>query len=147
MLSQDCVVQYDSKGNQLLTYPYNEPAQTKKNLCTMVRALRTNQSAKPETDCARHCIATTCKEGGRLALTMILCEGRAGLVSMEQRLHNQTIAFWVSLHKLGQSHPYWMLKRQRLCTKHRSLLMWTAEMCREVRMDDVMEVKPCACPP
>jgi hypothetical protein len=66
---------------------------------------------------------------------------------MEQRLRNQTIAFWVSLHKLGQSHPHWMLKRQRLCTKHRSPLMRTAEMCEEVRMDDVMEVKPYACPP
>lgn len=76
-----------------------------------------------------------------------IAEVEAGLVPMEQRLRNQTIAFWVSLHKLGQSHPHWMLKRQRLCTKHRSPLMRTAEMCEEVRMDDVMEVKPYACPP
>jgi hypothetical protein len=31
--------------------------------------------------------------------------------------------------------------------EHRSPLMRTAEMCEEVRMDDVMEVKPYACPP
>jgi len=76
-----------------------------------------------------------------------IAEVEAGLIPMEQRLRNQTIAFWVSLHKLGQSHPHWMLKRQRLCTKHRSPLMRTAEMCEDVRMDDVMEVKPYACPP
>jgi ribonuclease HI len=76
-----------------------------------------------------------------------IAEVEADLIPMEQRLRNQTIAFWVSVHKLGQSHPHWMLKRQRLCTKHRSPLMRTAEMCEEVRMDDVMEVKPYACPP
>ncbi|KAF9728465.1 zinc knuckle [Paraphaeosphaeria minitans] len=76
-----------------------------------------------------------------------IAEVEAGLVPMEQRLRNQTIAFCVSLHKLGQSHPHWMLKRQRLCTKHRSPLMRTAEMCEEIHMDDVMEVKPYACPP
>jgi ribonuclease HI len=76
-----------------------------------------------------------------------IAEVEAGLIPMEQRLRNQTIAFWVSVHKLGQSHPHWMLKRQRLCTKHRSPLMRTVEMCEEVRMDDVMEVKPYACPP
>lgn len=29
-------------------------------------------------------------------------EVEAGLIPMEQRLLNQTIAFWVSLHKLGE---------------------------------------------
>jgi ribonuclease HI len=76
-----------------------------------------------------------------------IAELQAGLLPLEQRLRKQAIAFWVSIHKLDQSHPHWMIKRQRLCTKHRSPLMKTAEMCRDVEVDKALEVKAYACPP
>lgn len=84
---------------------------------------------------------------GFRTVALSVAEVEAGLLPMEQRLRKQTIAFWVSIHKLGQSHPHWMLKRQRLCTKHRSPLMRVAEMCADVPIDTVSEVKPYACPP
>jgi ribonuclease HI len=84
---------------------------------------------------------------GFRTVALSVAEVEAGLLPMEQRLRRQTIAFWVSIHKLGQSHPHWMLKRQRLCTKHRSPLMRVAEMCADVPIDTVSEVKPYACPP
>jgi hypothetical protein len=84
---------------------------------------------------------------GFRTVALSVAEVEVGLLPMEQRLRKQTIAFWVPIHKLGQSHPHWMLKRQRLCTKHRSLLMRVAEMCADVRIDAVLEVKPYACAP
>jgi hypothetical protein len=73
-------------------------------------------------------------------VALSVAEVEAGLLPMEQRLRKQTIAFWVSIHKLRQSHPHWMLKRQRLCTKHRSPLMRVAEMCADVRIDMGLKV-------
>jgi ribonuclease HI len=84
---------------------------------------------------------------GFRTVALAIAEVEAGLLPLEQRLRKQTIAFWVSIHKLGPSHPHWMLKRQRLCTKHRSPLMRVAEMCADVQIDTVLEVKPYACPP
>jgi ribonuclease HI len=84
---------------------------------------------------------------GFRTVALSVAELEAGLLPLEQRLRKQAIAFWVSIHKLGQSHPHWMIKRQRLCTKHRSPLMRIAEMCEDVRVDGILEVKAYACPP
>ena len=84
---------------------------------------------------------------GFRTVALSVAEVEAGLLPMEQRLQKRTIAFWVSIHKLGQSHPHWMLKRQQLCTKHRLPLMRVAGMCADVPIDTVSEVKPYACPP
>ena len=69
------------------------------------------------------------------------------MLPLEQRLRNQAIAFWVSIHKLGKSHPHWMIRRQRLCRRHRSPLQRIAEMYEDVQVNGVLEVKPYACPP
>ena len=84
---------------------------------------------------------------GFRTVALAIAEVEAGLLPMEHRLRKQAIAFWVSIHKLDRSHPHWMLKRQRLCTKHRSPLMRVAEMCQDVEVDRVLELKPYACPP
>jgi hypothetical protein len=80
-------------------------------------------------------------------VALSVAELEAGLLPLEQRLQNQAIAFWLSIHKLDQSHPHWMIKRQRRCTKHRSPLMRIAEICKDIRVDEVLEVKAYACPP
>ena len=84
---------------------------------------------------------------GFRTVAVSIAEVEAGLLPLEQRLQNQAIAFWLSIHKLDQSHPHWMIKRQRRCTKHRSPLMRIAEMCKEIGVNEVLEVKAYACPP
>jgi hypothetical protein len=84
---------------------------------------------------------------GFCTVALSIAELEAGLLPLEQRLQDQAIAFWLSIHKLDQSHPHWMIKRQRRCTKHRSPLMRIAEMCKEIQVDEVLEVKAYACPP
>jgi hypothetical protein len=49
---------------------------------------------------------------GFRSVALSIAEVEVGLLPMEQRLRNQAIAFWVSIHKLGQLHPHWRIKRQ-----------------------------------
>ena len=84
---------------------------------------------------------------GFRTVALPIAEVEAGLLPLEQRLRNQAIAFWVSIYKLGKSHPHWMIRRQRLCRRHRSPLQRIAEMCEDVQVNGVLEVKPYACPP
>lgn len=63
---------------------------------------------------------------GFQTVALSIAEVEAGLLPQEQRLRNQAIAFRVSIHKLGQSHPHWIIKSQA---------------------DRVLEVKAYACPP
>ena len=49
---------------------------------------------------------------GFRTVALSVAELEAGLLPLEQRLQNQAIAFWLSIHKLDQSHPHWMIKRQ-----------------------------------
>ena len=48
---------------------------------------------------------------GFRAVALPIAEVEAGLLPLEQKLRNQAIAFWVSIHKLGKSHPHWMIRR------------------------------------
>src|ERR1051326_4987710 len=84
---------------------------------------------------------------GFRTISLSIAEAEAGLIPLWERLRDQMIALWVSIHKLDQSHPHWMLRRKRMCRKHRSPLLRTAVMCAAVRVDDILEVKPYACPP
>lgn len=43
---------------------------------------------------------------GCRTVVLLIAEVEAGLFPLEQRLRNQTFAFWLSIYKLGQLHPY-----------------------------------------
>lgn len=76
-----------------------------------------------------------------------IAEVEAGIVPLEQRLHNQAIAFWVSIHQLDQSHLHWILRRRRAVMRYRLLLQKIALTCQNVPVDGVLEVQTFACPP
>ncbi|KAF2192826.1 hypothetical protein K469DRAFT_527981, partial [Zopfia rhizophila CBS 207.26] len=83
---------------------------------------------------------------GFRTVALSITEVEAGPLPLEQRLRNQEIAFWVSIHKLGKSHPHWVIQRQRTYRRHRLPLQRTAVMCEDVQVDRVIKVKPYACP-
>ena len=53
----------------------------------------------------------------------------------------------VFIHNLGPLHSYSMIKRQRLCIKHQSPLIRIVKLCKDVRVNEPLEVKVYACPP
>lgn len=46
-------------------------------------------------------------------MAMAVAEVEAGVLSIRQRLHEQTIRFWIGIHKLNGSHPHSKLAKTK----------------------------------
>ena len=85
--------------------------------------------------------------GGFRTMAMAVAEVEAGIPSIRQRLHDQTLRFWISIHKLNRSHPHSKLAKTKGTRRFLSPLGKAAMMFRSIRAERAAPLPVVGCEP
>ncbi|TKA50283.1 hypothetical protein B0A49_13633 [Cryomyces minteri] len=61
---------------------------------------------------------------------------------LRQRLHDQSLRFWIGLHCLNKSHPHAKLRKRRQCKRFRSPLHTASTLFARLTLKDVEVIEP-----